>query len=324
MSLKYSDIPKFDYSKKIALADEAIRAIIDSQKGRVCGDIRPVLRKTARINSIQSTIAIEGNSLGFLKVKDLIDCKSVEGPFDEITEAKNAIEAYRLIGKTDIMSVDCFLKIESIMMWGLVEENGFRDGKVVIAEGEKIIYEPPEAGEVASMIDRLFDWCSSSGYPLHITSAVMHYYIEAIHPFRDGNGRMGRFWHSAMLRKESKLFRLVSIENAIRNRQQDYYQVLERCQTASDCTEFIEFMLDIVLSSLMTLTHIMEPKMAAILMAIGSKTMSSSEIMSKLGLKDRGHFQKEYLRPALDYGFIEMTDPESPRSPTQKYRGIIL
>ena len=324
MALIYESIPTFKYSKLISDLINQINDALTTCDDNTDKSIRTILRKNSHIKSIQSSIAIEGNTLSLLKIKDTINGKIVEGPFDEIVEAKNAIKAYDLIDKTEIMSVDCFLKIESIMMWGLVDTNGFRDGKVVITDGETIYYEPPEASQVPGMVEKLFDWCSTSGYPLYLIAAVAHYYIEAIHPFRDGNGRMGRYWHSAMLRKQSKVFRMVSIENAISRRQQDYYDILEKCQKKNDCTGFIEFMLELTLSSLQSLSRILEPRMSALLTSMGGKPMTSAQIMDRLGLKDRKHFQSEYLRPALECGFVTMTEPNSPHSPSQRYVRLVF
>lgn len=324
MALRYENIPSFGYTKRISELIYDIDAALDSCTDDGDKTIRSVLRKNTFAASVQSSTAIEGNTLGLQKIKEMIRGKTVDGSFDEIVEAKDAIKAYDLIDKTNITSVDCFLKIESIMMWGLVETNGYRDGRVVITDGETIFYEPPEASEVPAMMDRLFDWCAASRYPLYLIAAVAHYYIEAVHPFRDGNGRMGRYWHSAVLHRQDKVFRMVSIENAIYRRQQDYYDILEECQKAEDCTHFIEFMLELTLSSLQSLSHILEPRMSALLTAMGNKPMSSKQIMDSLGLRDRANFQTCYLRPALEYGFIAMTEPESPHSPTQKYVRLVF
>ena len=324
MILKVEDIPKFNYSKKISELSKTIEGYLNSDDSYADKTIETVLRKTTRIHSVHSTTAIEGNTLGLLRVKDTIDGKPVEGPFDEIAEVKGALNAYKLIDKVDITSIDCFLKIESIMMWGLVEENGFRSGDVVIAEGDSVIYRPPKASDVEDLMARLFEWCSSSGLPGYIAGAIMHYYIEAIHPFRDGNGRMGRFWHSAILRRQDRRFRMVSIENAILRHQDDYYRVLEECQADFDCTGFVEFMMELTASVFGDVKHILEPKMSALLRAMGDKPMSSAEIMKKMGLKDRAHFQSVYLGPAIGYGFVAMSDPEHPHSPTQKYRRLVF
>ena len=324
MVLRFETIPSFDYSKTISDYVNQIDNYLSTCNTLPNQSIRTILRKNTNIKSIHSSISIEGNTLSLLKIKDTINGKPVEGPFDEIVEAKNAIKAYGIIDKTDVMSVDCFLKIESIMMWGLVETNGFRDGKVVITDGDTVFYEPPEASEVPMMVDKLFDWCSASGYPLYLIAAVAHYYIEAIHPFRDGNGRMGRYWHSAMLRSHNKVFRMISIENAISHRQQEYYDVLEKCQKDNDCTRFIEFMLELTLSSLKSLSRMLEPRMSALLTSMGNKPMTSAQIMETLGLKDRKHFRTTYLRPALECGFIAMTEPDSPNSPAQKYVRLVF
>ena len=322
--LKYECIPSFNYSKKISEYVHEIDDTLGTINNYSDTRLRNILKKSNHVKSVRSSIAIEGNTLTTQEIKSLMKEEEISGPFDEIVEAKNAIKAYDIIDKTEIMSVDCFLRIESIMMWGLVDTNGFRDGKVVITDGETIYYEPPEASQVPGMVEKLFDWCSTSGYPLYLIAAVAHYYIEAIHPFRDGNGRMGRYWHSAMLRKQSKVFKMVSIENAISRRQQDYYDILEKCQKENDCTGFIEFMLELTLSSLQSLSRILEPRMSALLTSMGGKPMTSAQIMDRLGLKDRKHFQSEYLRPALECGFVAMTEPDSPHSPSQRYVRLVF
>ena len=324
MTLSISEIPTFTLTKKIAEYIDEIDKLVS--KINITGNMTlvPKLRKTLHLKSVNSSISIEGNTLGFDKVKDTIRGKTVEGPFDEIIEAKNASEAYKLIDRTDLFSIDCFLKIESIMMWALVESNGFRDGKVVVSDGKKIYYTPPEASEVPAMTSKLFDWASKSGFPSYVLGAVMHYYIEAIHPFRDGNGRMGRFWHNAVLRKSDKIFKLISIETEISEKQSEYYRVLEECETVRDCTGFIEFMLDLTLSAVTKLSSIMEPEVSRLLSVLGERTLSSSQIMDKMGLKNRAHFLTYILRPALESGLVVMTDPEHPRSPRQKYHSLVF
>jgi len=323
MVLELSDIPKFSYTVKAAELCNEIDRLLGVIK--VSGDrtLEPRLRKTSHLKSVNSSIAIEGNTLGLLKVKDTIRGRTVEGPFDEILEAKNASKAYGMIDRVDVFSVDCFLEVESVMMWALVESNGFRDNKVVVSDGERIYYVAPEASEVPGMTEALFSWASGSGLPPYVTGAVMHYYIESIHPFRDGNGRMGRYWHTAVLRRSSKLFRMVSIESEIGGEQARYYEVLEECQAANDCTLFIEFMLELTLAAVSKLSRITDPGVTRLLTALGERTLSASEIMGRMGLRNRAHFLSNVLRPALDSGFVVMTDPEHPRSPHQKYRSTL-
>ena len=173
------------------------------------------------------------------------------------------------------------------------------------------------------MMDELFNWCSQSGHPAYIVAAVAHYYIESIHPFPDGNGRMGRLWHNAMLVRCSKVFRMVSIENAIRDRQQEYYDVLERCQNAGDCTEFLKFMLNLTVTVLENLRALQNPYVFSLLSAMSDTPMTTSDILRKMKMSDRGNLQKRYLKPAIDSGFVAMTKPDHPHSPTQMYVKLI-
>ncbi len=324
MILEIGDIPRFRFTKSISVLCEDIDGILESLRFYGGREIAAALRKVVRAKSICSSLEIEGNTLGIAKIRDILSGKDAEGPFDEVVEARNAVQAYSEIDRTDVFSPECFLKIESVMMWGLVEENGFRGSRVVVTDGTKIYYEAPDATLVQPMVSRLFEWCRNSGYPMYLTAAIAHYYIESIHPFRDGNGRMGRYWHSAMLRKQDRLFRMVSIENAARTHQQEYYDVLERCQSVQDCTEFVEFMLLLTKSALEELSFLLDPRISALLRSMGPKPLSSAEIMGRMGLKDRVNFQTKYLRPAVEHGFVEPTDPEHPRNPHQKYRRIVF
>jgi len=323
MILEIGDIPKFRFTKSVSALCGDIDGILESL-GSSCSDVSSALRKATRAKSICSSLEIEGNTLGIVKIREILAGKDVQGSFDDVVEAKNAVKAYSEIDRTDVFSMECFLKIESVMMWGLVEENGFRESKVVVTDGTKIYYEAPDASLVEPMVSRLFEWCRNSGYPMYLTAAIAHYYIESIHPFRDGNGRMGRYWHSAMLRKQDRLFRMVSIENAARTHQQEYYDILERCQSVQDCTEFVEFMLMLTNSALEELSYLLDTRISALLRAMGTKPLSSAQIMDRMGLRDRVNFQTKYLRPAVDHGFVELTDPEHPRNPHQKYRRIVF
>jgi hypothetical protein len=152
----------------------------------------------------------------------------------------------------------------------------------------------------------------------------MHFYIASIHPFVDGNGRIARLWQNAILQGYSPAFKMISIENTIRNNQNQYYSVLDECQKASDCERFIEFSNDIILSSLEGLMNMKDQKMVALLSAMGKDAMSADDIMDFVGLNNRSYFLKNYIRPALESGLVTMTDPDHPRSRNQKYRKTIV
>ena len=324
MSLEIGQIPSFEFTQKIAQLQRRIDEHL--RDCRTIGDkyLKTKLRKVSRLKSINSSLAIEANSLTIETMQDIIDGKLVEGPFDEVLEAKNASAAYELMNSVDLTSVEDFLKIESVMMYGLVPVNGFRDCKVGVRNGEEWEYIAPPAEEVPAMVGRLFDWYANTGFPPCVSGAIVHYYLEAIHPFRDGNGRMGRIWHNEILRRSSRCFELISVENLIYEQQEEYYSVLKECQDDMDCTPFVEFCMVLIERRLAGIARLSDRRILALMKAIGSGHRSAAEIMEKMGLSSRTNFLRNYMRPAIECGLVEMSNPDKPLDPTQKYRSNLF
>lgn len=324
MSLEIGQIPSFEFTQKIAQLQRRIDEHL--RDCRTIGDkyLKTKLRKVSRLKSINSSLAIEANSLTLETMQDIIDGKLVEGPFDEVLEAKNASAAYELMNSVDLTSVEDFLKIESVMMYGLVPVNGFRDCKVGVRNGEEWEYIAPPAEEVPAMVCRLFDWYANTGFPPCVSGAIVHYYLEAIHPFRDGNGRMGRIWHNEILRRSSSCFELISVENLIYEQQEEYYSVLKECQDDMDCTPFVEFCMVLIERRLAGIARLSDRRILALTKAIGSEYRSAAEIMEKMGLSSRTNFLRNYMRPAIECGLVEMSNPDKPLDPTQKYRSNLF
>ena len=189
--------------------------------------VSPKLRRENRIRTIHSTLAIENNTLTLAQVAALLDGKRVLGHPVEIKEVTNAAQAYDLMFQLNPNSIDDLLKAHRILMNGLIKENGrFRDGNVGIYEGEAVVHIAPPAKFVPQLIGDLFSWYQNSPLTPLIKSAVFHYEFEFIHPFADGNGRLGRMWHTLLLGQWADVFYWLPIEELIKERQADYYRAL--------------------------------------------------------------------------------------------------
>ena len=209
------------------------------------------LRKVNRIKTIYSSLAIEGNTLSEGEVLAIIDGKRVIAPQKEIQEVKNAIKTYELYPILNPYSVKDLLKAHQTLMAGLVDAAGeFRKKGVGVFEGEKAIHIAPPANRIEDLISDLFNWLEHSEDHLLIRSCVFHYEFEFIHPFIDGNGRMGRLWQTMILKNYSKVFEFLPIETLVKERQQDYYNVLGKSDNQGSSTSFIEFMLEIIHAAL--------------------------------------------------------------------------
>lgn len=232
---------------------------IGEQVGRITvlreGTISPHLRRENRIRTIHSSLAIEHNTLTLEQVTAILDGKRVLGNPNEIREVQNAYEAYELMLQLDPSSVDDLLKAHKLMMNGLVPENGrFRSGGVGVFDGEVLIHMAPPATFVPEHIHNLFAWYQKSELHPLIKSAIFHYEFEFIHPFADGNGRMGRMWHSLLLGKWKELFFWLPIEELIQSRQKEYYDALSAANKQADSAKFVELMLEIIRDSLKDIT----------------------------------------------------------------------
>ncbi len=169
--------------------------------------ISPKLRRENRIKTIHSSLAIEHNTLSLEQVTDVIDGKRVLGAPQEIKEVQNAYEAYEIMLSLNPLNIDDLLKAHSLMMSDLVHESGcFRSGGVGVFDGQKLIHAAPPAKIVPQLIGDLFAWYKQSDFHILIKSCIFHYEFEFIHPFADGNGRMGRMWHTLLLAKSICLF----------------------------------------------------------------------------------------------------------------------
>lgn len=307
-------------------------AAISEQIGRIKvlsrGSLNPHLRMENRIRTIHSSLAIEHNSLSLAQVTAIIDGKRILGNPNEIREVQNAYQAYAMMLSLDPYSVKDLLKAHKMMMEGLIRENGsFRSGGVGVFEGDAVIHMAPPAERVPGEIQDLFDWYKTSEMHPLIKSAVFHYEFEFIHPFADGNGRMGRMWHSLLLGKWNDLFYWLPIEELIRSRQQEYYDALGKSDKEADSSAFAELMLDIILDTLKETTvagHKVvsseTPPVRRLMDMLGNEELSAAELMGRLGLSHRPTFRKNYLNPALNEGLVEMTIPDKPNSRNQKYR----
>ena len=288
----------------------------------------PRLRRVNRIKSIHSSLAIENNTLSIEQVTDVIDGKRVLGPKEDIVAVQNANLAYKELENINSYSIDDLLRIHEIMMNGLVSEAGkIRTGQVGVYNQEgKVVHLAPPAEFVPEQLEQLFDWIRTSPTNMLIKSSVFHYEFEFIHPFRDGNGRMGRLWQTALLASWKPIFAWIPIESIIKDNQEDYYNAITLSTSQAKSNIFIVFMLDVInkaIKDIITDTrnhynHI-NNQITELMKVIESYPQSATELMQKLNLKSRVGFRKNYLQPALDAGLIGMTEPDKPTSKNQKY-----
>ena len=209
------------------------------------------LRRANRIKTIHSSLAIEGNTLSEGEVQAVLEGKKVIAPLKEIQEVKNAIKTYELYPKLNPFSIQDLLLAHGTMMSGLVDEAGmFRKGGVGVFDGDKPIHIAPPADRVRDLMSDLFGWLENADDHLLIRSCVFHYEFEFIHPFADGNGRIGRLWQSLILGRLNPIFEHLPVENMVYSNQQAYYHAINRSSDLGDSGPFIDFMLEEILNAL--------------------------------------------------------------------------
>jgi Fic family protein len=214
------------------------------------------LRKKNRIKTIHSSLEIEGNTLTLEQITAIVENKRVIGPKKDILEVKNAIAVYDYLHKLNPYSFGSFCKAHAILMAGLIDSPGrLRSKSVGIVKGSDIAHIAPPGERVRPLMNDLFDYLKNDDDLILIKSCVFHYEMEFIHPFVDGNGRMGRLWQTLILKDSYPVFEYLPIEKLIKERQAQYYESLGKSDDTGESTVFIEFMLEIILESLEVLLY---------------------------------------------------------------------
>ena len=291
---------------------------------------KPHLRRNNRIRSIHASLSIEANSLSMGQVRDVIAGHLVLGEQKEIQEVKNAYAAYEQLMALNPYSIDELKRLHGIMTRYTVEESGtFRRGEEGVFSGGKCIFMAPPARLVPGLMDDLFGWMKRECNEVHplILAAIFHYEFVFIHPFADGNGRMARLWHTALLAKWKPLFAYIPIESQIEKFQEDYYQAIARCHAAGTSDIFIEFMLQQI-DSILDEFAAQSEKDGEELTEYVRRLLNVMEygipytaqaLMERLQLKSKETFRKHYLNPAMKLQLVTMTIPDKPRSRNQRY-----
>jgi len=283
-----------------------------------------MLRRINRIRTIHGSLAIEGNTLTEGQITAILDGKRVIAPPREVQEVKNAIAAYEHFQHWNPENEKDLLQAHCLLMYGLIDDAGlYRGGGVGVMSGEKVIHMAPPANRVQQLMDDLLGWLSTATIHPLVSSSVFHYEFEFIHPFSDGNGRMGRLWQSLILDKWNPIFAHLPVESLVFERQEAYYRGLQESTQQSDSAPFIVFMLsalyDVLVSTAPQVTPQVTPQVLELLRVV-KLVASRAELQAELGLRDRKSFLERYLRPALTLGLLEMSVPNKPNSRLQKYR----
>ncbi|MBS0026705.1 Fic family protein [Chitinophaga sp. 22321] len=249
------------------------------------------LRKSNRIKTIQSSLEIEGNTLSVEQITDIINNKRVLAPQKDILEVKNAIALYDDLNQFNPRALNSFLQAHKILMHGLIDAPGkIRTKAVGIVKGSKITHVAPPGEMVKALLNDLFAYLKNGKDLVLIKSCVFHYEIEFIHPFIDGNGRMGRFWQTLILKEQYPLFEYLPIETVVKRRQIDYYKALSISDKSGHSTPFIEFMLAVI-----------EESLEELLTSQNTSVTSVDRIsLFKQKIKDAPFTRKDYLRENKD------------------------
>ena len=288
--------------------------------------INPRLRRENRIRSIQGSLAIEQNSLSLDQVTAVIQGRRVLGSPREIQEVRNAFAAYEALPHWSPTEMDDLLAAHRLLMAGLVDEPGvFRRGGIGVFKDQQVVHVAPPAGRVPKLMADLLNWLKTNPEHPLIAGCIFHYEFEFIHPFADGNGRMGRLWQTLILSRWQPWLAFIPVEPVIRERQDEYYQALRQSDRQAEATRFIVFMLVALRDTLEQLAadqvsdHVTD-QVKSFLRILSMGDMTLSEAMKKLSLAHRPSFRSTYIHPAMRMGLVEMTQPDAPRSPTQWYR----
>lgn len=205
------------------------------------------LHRINRIKTIQGSLAIEGNTLTINQITAILDGKPVIAPINEVQEIRNAIKAYELLETLNPNSIEDLLKAHLTMEVGLIDDAGhLRSGGVGVASGEEIIHYAPPAERVPQLMKDLFEWLNGTEEHPLIKSCIFHYEFEFIHPFSDGNGRIGRLWQTLILANWRPVFKNLPIENIVYKYRKEYYKAIAISGGEDGCTPFIEFILGVI------------------------------------------------------------------------------
>jgi Fic family protein len=242
----------------------------------------PQLRRENRIRTIHASLAIEGNSLTREQVSALLNKKRVAGPRQDILEVQNAIAAYDRLVAFNPFSPDSLLEAHGILMTGLMENPGtFRHGPIGVLRENDIFHEALHWEKVVPMMQALFDYLNTSREHLLIRSGRFHFQLEHIHPFTDGNGRLGRLWQTALLMRYHPVFEFLPVEHLIREHQRDYYRLLAAGDDSGDCSAFVGFILsqvgkalDLLIDDTRGITHTTGSRLEIARAGMGEKKFS--------------------------------------------------
>lgn len=314
----------------ISSATLRLAAEIAEKVGRLAAEPEHVfglrLHRLHRIWTIQGSLAIEGNTLSVEQITAILDGKRVLAPPKEIQEAKGAIEAYQNLEAWRPHSEKDLLKAHAMLMAGVLDEAGvFRTGDVGVLSGNTVIHMGPPAKHVPGLMRSLLDWLHATDHHPLIASSVFHYEFEFIHPFADGNGRLGRLWQTLILFRWNPLFAHIPVESLVYEHQAEYYEALRESTRKTDSAPFIEFMLGMVMDALNVasapeVTPDVAPEVGKMLRLLLEGPLSRKDIQARLGLRDEKHFRLHYQQPAVSAGLMAMTIPDKPNSRLQKYR----
>jgi Fic family protein len=290
------------------------------------------LHRENRVRTIHSSLAIEGNSLSLGEVTAVIEGKMIAGKQMEIKEVKNAYEAYDKIMTFNPYAIKDFLKAHKLMTQGLEKEAGkFRSGDVGVFDGDVVVHIGARPQFVPQLMEDLFAWAKMSELHPVLKSAILHYEIETVHPFADGNGRMGRLWQTLLLAKWNAIFAWIPMESVLYQNRSLYYKAIEAAHQANDSGVFIEFTLSAIYEMIVEQVkhqdkhqdkHQVEltDTQIAVLKSFNNKTLSRKEIFAAIGMNSDSRSFKRHIELLLEAELIERTVPDKLNSRLQKYR----